>query len=270
MWSVWCARATSSRNACTCASLETSARKVVMRVPREAFASHSAFVWDMVSCDTSHMAMWAPSALSCSASSRPIPVPPPVITAIFPWKLFTWHLLNRHRRSPGRSGMRFARTTLQRRQRRDVLPCDFSSLTASAPPRWIARRGRLGDLPAQYFQHYRTVFPFALGKRVFRARGRQGGESGGSAMESAKEGWRSKERPRIHGSTARVARSELAAGEAERRGTEGLLDGVGKPRARGYAAGSRRARAWGILAMRRHQPRQPPPSTPPRPRGFVW
>ena len=41
------------------------------------------------------------------------------------------------------------------------------------------------------------------------------------------------------------------------------------PEGAGYAAGSRRARAWGILAMRRHQPRQPPPSVPPHPRGFV-
>ena len=38
--------------------------------------------------ERSHMATLQPSATSCRASSRPIPVPPPVITAIFAGKVF--------------------------------------------------------------------------------------------------------------------------------------------------------------------------------------
>src|SRR4051812_22516296 len=42
----------------------------------------------MASAETSHMATLQPSATSWRASSRPMPVPPPVITAIFPAKSF--------------------------------------------------------------------------------------------------------------------------------------------------------------------------------------
>src|SRR6478736_6316760 len=38
--------------------------------------------------DTSHMATWQPSATSRRTSSRPIPEPPPVTTAILPEKSF--------------------------------------------------------------------------------------------------------------------------------------------------------------------------------------
>src|SRR5690349_4224446 len=38
----------------------------------------------MFSSDTSHIATWQPSAESWRASSRPIPVPPPVTTAMRP------------------------------------------------------------------------------------------------------------------------------------------------------------------------------------------
>ncbi len=40
----------------------------------------------MFVADTSHRATLQPSAASCLASSRPIPVPPPVTTAILPAK----------------------------------------------------------------------------------------------------------------------------------------------------------------------------------------
>lgn len=42
----------------------------------------------MFSAETSHMATLQPSATSCRTSSRPMPVPPPVTTAIFPAKSF--------------------------------------------------------------------------------------------------------------------------------------------------------------------------------------
>src|SRR6185437_1238864 len=42
----------------------------------------------MFLCERSHMATLQPSATSWRASSRPMPVPPPVTTAIFPLKSF--------------------------------------------------------------------------------------------------------------------------------------------------------------------------------------
>src|SRR5690242_2677556 len=42
----------------------------------------------MFSADTSHIATLQPSATSWRASSRPMPVPPPVMTAILPAKSF--------------------------------------------------------------------------------------------------------------------------------------------------------------------------------------
>jgi hypothetical protein len=42
----------------------------------------------IASTDTSHIATLQPSATSWRASSRPMPVPPPVITANFPAKSF--------------------------------------------------------------------------------------------------------------------------------------------------------------------------------------
>ena len=91
-------------------------------------------------------------------------------------------------------------------------------------------------------------------------------------MEAAKEGGA---RKKDHGSTgASRAWREASLRHAKPRGEGQKAFWSGwASRVRegaGYAAGSQRARAWGILAMRRHQPRQPPPSTPPRPRGFVW
>jgi hypothetical protein len=53
-----------------------------------AASSHRLLVRTMFSADTSQIATEQPSAESCSASSRPIPVPPPVTTARFPRKLF--------------------------------------------------------------------------------------------------------------------------------------------------------------------------------------
>ena len=59
-----------------------------MRTPDGARASHSRLVSAMFSAETSHIATWQPSAESCSARARPIPVPPPVMTAILPRKSF--------------------------------------------------------------------------------------------------------------------------------------------------------------------------------------
>src|SRR5882672_1534338 len=70
-------------------SIETSAIWVVTRRPCGSFStSHSRLVSAIASADTSHIATLQPSATSCRASSRPMPVPPPVMTAIFPAKSF--------------------------------------------------------------------------------------------------------------------------------------------------------------------------------------
>ena len=53
-------------------------------------ASHSRLVSAMSSAETSHMATLQPSATSWRTSSRPMPVPPPVTTAILPAKSFMW------------------------------------------------------------------------------------------------------------------------------------------------------------------------------------
>src|ERR1043165_2962213 len=50
--------------------------------------SHSRLVSAIAGADTSHMAMLQPSATSWRASSRPMPVPPPVMTAIRPARSF--------------------------------------------------------------------------------------------------------------------------------------------------------------------------------------
>src|SRR3954470_13385668 len=50
--------------------------------------SQSRLVSAMASAETSHIATLQPSATSWRASSRPIPVPPPVMTAVFPAKSF--------------------------------------------------------------------------------------------------------------------------------------------------------------------------------------
>ena len=90
-------------------------------------------------------------------------------------------------------------------------------------------------------------------------------------MESAK-GWLAVETENHDRCERCGAARGLSAGEVldAARGHRAFRTGwTTVPEGAGYAAGSRRARAWGILAMRRHQPRQPPPSVPPHPRGFV-
>src|SRR5262245_23785087 len=79
---------TSSRKRFTWRSSETSHTCVVTRVPAGASWRHSAWLSSMCCGETSHMAMWQPSPASSLASSRPIPVPPPVTTAILPAKSF--------------------------------------------------------------------------------------------------------------------------------------------------------------------------------------
>src|SRR6266481_4861012 len=60
-----------------------------MRRPCGSFStSQSRLVSAIASAETSHIATLQPSATSCRASSRPMPVPPPVMTAIFPAKSF--------------------------------------------------------------------------------------------------------------------------------------------------------------------------------------
>ena len=49
-----------------------------------ASASASSRASAMLSADTSHVATWHPAAASCRTSSRPMPVPPPVTTAMRP------------------------------------------------------------------------------------------------------------------------------------------------------------------------------------------
>src|SRR6516162_11558033 len=61
---------------------------VVTRVPCRACDRHSRWVSATPSGNISHIATSHPAAASCSASSRPMPEPPPVTTAIFPAKLF--------------------------------------------------------------------------------------------------------------------------------------------------------------------------------------
>src|SRR5207253_2682978 len=71
------------------------------------------------SADRSHMATWQPAALSCSASARPIPVPPPVMTAILSRKSFM------------------------------VAP---SSRTSRVGSTWTARRRALAEHPGEIFR----------------------------------------------------------------------------------------------------------------------
>src|SRR4029079_13700809 len=62
---------------------------VVTRRPCGSFsASHSRLVSAIASAETSHIGTLQPSATSWRASSRPMPVPPPVITANFPANSF--------------------------------------------------------------------------------------------------------------------------------------------------------------------------------------
>src|SRR5215471_7466506 len=83
--SVWWRSATSSRNRSTCVRLATSAMCVVTRSPcGNPAASHSLCVSARPVGETSHVATLQASATSWRISSRPIPLPPPVITAVLP------------------------------------------------------------------------------------------------------------------------------------------------------------------------------------------
>src|SRR5216683_7403078 len=87
--SVSCWRATSSAKRLTWSSSETSATCVVMRSPCGRRSTlHSRLVSAIAAAETSHMATLQPSATSWRASSRPMPVPPPVMTAIRPARSF--------------------------------------------------------------------------------------------------------------------------------------------------------------------------------------
>ena len=77
---------TCSRKATSCDSSDTSATNDDTTAPSGASASASSAVSAMFVADTSHMATLHPSAASWRTSSRPIPVPPPVTTAILPAK----------------------------------------------------------------------------------------------------------------------------------------------------------------------------------------
>src|SRR5215470_9121961 len=83
--SVWWRSATSSRNRSTCVRSATSATCVVTRSPcGNPAASHSLCVSARPVGETSHVATLQASATSWRTSSRPIPLPPPVTTAVLP------------------------------------------------------------------------------------------------------------------------------------------------------------------------------------------
>src|SRR5882672_11169121 len=83
--SVWWRSATSSRNRSTCVRSATSAMCVVTRSPcGNPAASHSLCVSARPVGETSHIATLQASATSWRTSSRPIPLPPPVTTAVLP------------------------------------------------------------------------------------------------------------------------------------------------------------------------------------------
>src|SRR5215831_18663590 len=77
--------ATSSRNRSTCVRSATSAMCVVTRSPcGNPAVSHSLCVSARPVGETSHIATLQASAASWRTSSRPIPLPPPVTTAVLP------------------------------------------------------------------------------------------------------------------------------------------------------------------------------------------
>src|SRR6516164_11535450 len=83
--SVWCRSATSSRNRSTCVRSATSAMCVVTRSPcGNPTASHSPCVSAWPVGETSHIATLQASATNWRTSSRPMPLPPPVTTAVLP------------------------------------------------------------------------------------------------------------------------------------------------------------------------------------------
>src|SRR5467141_2059583 len=83
--SVWWRPATSSRNRSTCVRSATSAMCVVTRSPcGNPAASQSLCVSAKPVGETSHIATLQASATSWRTSSRPIPLPPPVTTAVLP------------------------------------------------------------------------------------------------------------------------------------------------------------------------------------------
>src|SRR5215469_16389702 len=83
--SVWWRSATSSRNRSTCVRSATSAICVVTRSPcGNPAASQSLCVSARPADETSHIATLQASATSWRTSSRPIPLPPPVTTAVLP------------------------------------------------------------------------------------------------------------------------------------------------------------------------------------------
>src|SRR5215472_8932436 len=82
--SVWWRSATSSRNRSTWVRSATSAMCVVTRSPCSPAASPSLRVSAKPVGETSHIATLQASATSWRTSSRPIPLPPPVTTAVLP------------------------------------------------------------------------------------------------------------------------------------------------------------------------------------------
>lgn len=70
-------------------SLATSTTKQETRASAGAPSAQRAAVRSMFFRETSHRETWQPSALSCRASPRPIPVPPPVTTVSLRSKLLT-------------------------------------------------------------------------------------------------------------------------------------------------------------------------------------
>src|SRR5471032_3021109 len=148
--SVSCCLATSPWKRSTAALSETSRRCVVIRRPcgrRSCRQSRSVSARPLA--ETSHIAMLTPSATSWRTSSRPMPEPPPVTTAIRPARSFiTYPWLERP--DLHLAELQVARAVLQRDVSRGRQPvvCDVDRLLAVQDDHEVvALRGDLVGVP---------------------------------------------------------------------------------------------------------------------------
>ena len=87
-WSVSCCSPVWSRKARVSFSWATSATKVVIFTPWTAVFSAMRTVSSISASRMSHMATLQPSEVRACTRARPMPLPPPVTTAILPLKSF--------------------------------------------------------------------------------------------------------------------------------------------------------------------------------------
>src|SRR5215472_14911309 len=124
--SVWWRSATSSRNRSTCVRSAPSAMCVVTRSPcGNPAASHSLCVSARPVGEKSHIATLQASATSWRTNSRPIPLPPPVTTAVLPANSVIASSLACRRRSrygPPTYPLRWWRGIRDLRNERQILP----------------------------------------------------------------------------------------------------------------------------------------------------